>query len=300
MRVYFGLRSAIASALCACSLVTAAFGQVPGQPVPGQPVPGQPGYGAAPGTAPGGVPYTARVTAPGVQAPANPLQSAVDWAEMSLAACHQIRDYTFTFVKREQINGKLTDYEAMAMKIRQQPFSLYIYTLGPTQPKGQEVIYVEGRNNGKVLAHVTGFRHKLIGMIALDPSAPELLEGNRHGPTSAGMRNMLTSLLAGYGEAMKGGETAVRVIPGAKVDNRNCTCVEVTALQQLPNHSMKMTRIFYDDETRLPIRFEAYGWPTQAGGQLPLVEEYTYRDVRLNVGLTDADFDPNNPAYGFK
>lgn len=300
MRVFIGLRSAIAAALCVCSLATAAFGQAPGQ-IPAQPFPGQ--APAQPGFAPSGsrpIEHTARITAPGAQAPANPLQSAIDWAQMSLAVCNQIRDYTFTFVKREQINGKLTDYEAMTMKIRQQPFSVYIYTLGPKQPKGQEVIYVEGQNNNKVVVHVTGFRHKLIGMLSLDPNAPELLEGNRYGPTSAGMKNMLTTLLAAYHESMKGGECGVRIIPGAKVDNRNCTCVEVTSLQQLPNHPFQMSRMFYDDETRLPIRFELYGWPTQAGGQPPLVEEYTYRDVRVNVGLTNADFDPNNPAYGFK
>lgn len=292
MRVLLRLRSALAPMFCVCGLTTAALGQVPAQP------------GVAPlGAQPAGsrpIEHTARVTPPGAQAPANPLQAAVEWAQMSLAACEQVRDYTFTFVKREQINGKLTDFEAMSMKIRHHPFSLYIYTLGPAQPKGQEVIYVEGRNNGKVVAHVTGFRHKLIGAISLDPNAPELLEGNRHGPTSAGVKNMLTTLLAGYAEAMKGGECAVRVIPGAKVDGRQCTCVEVTSMQPLPNHPLQMTRIFYDDETRLPIRFEAYGWPTQAGQQPPLVEEYTYRDVKINVGLTDADFDINNPAYGFK
>lgn len=299
MHVLFRLRSAIAATLCVCGLATAAFGQIPGQPIPGQPIPGQPGLGAQPdGSRP--IEHTARITAPGAPQPGHPMQPALDWAQMSLNVCNQVRDYTFTFVKREEIKGKLTDYEAMSMKIRQQPFSLYIYTLGPTQPKGQEVIYVEGRNNGKVVAHVTGFRHKLVGAISLDPNAPELLEGNRHGPTSAGFKNLLTKLVTAYSDAMKEGEAAVRVIPGAKVDNRNCTCVEVSHPQQRPNHAMQMTRVFYDDETRLPIRFEAYGWPTQPGQQPPLIEEYTYRDVRINVGLTDADFDVNNPQYGFK
>ena len=30
-----------------------------------------------------------------------------------------------------------------------------------------------------------------------------------------------------------------------------------------------------------------------------LLEEYTYVDVQLNVGLIDADFDPDNPRYDF-
>ena len=32
----------------------------------------------------------------------------------------------------------------------------------------------------------------------------------------------------------------------------------------------------------------------------PLVEEYTYANLKFNLGFTDADFDVNNPQYGFK
>ncbi len=37
----------------------------------------------------------------------------------------------------------------------------------------------------------------------------------------------------------------------------------------------------------------------QPGGQPQLLEEYTYLNVKLNVGLTDADFDDKNPEYNF-
>ena len=30
-----------------------------------------------------------------------------------------------------------------------------------------------------------------------------------------------------------------------------------------------------------------------------LYERYEHRELRVNVGLDDADFDPNNPAYDF-
>jgi outer membrane lipoprotein-sorting protein len=43
----------------------------------------------------------------------------------------------------------------------------------------------------------------------------------------------------------------------------------------------------------LPIYVEIFDWQNE------LVERYGYRDLRLNPGLTDADFDPKNPAYGF-
>ena len=32
---------------------------------------------------------------------------------------------------------------------------------------------------------------------------------------------------------------------------------------------------------------------------MQLLEEYTYTNIKINVGLTDADFDTKNPNYKF-
>ena len=48
----------------------------------------------------------------------------------------------------------------------------------------------------------------------------------------------------------------------------------------------------------MPVRFASYDWPLP--GQTPkLMEEYTYIKLKLNVGLTDNDFNIANPAYNF-
>ena len=60
-----------------------------------------------------------------------------------------------------------------------------------------------------------------------------------------------------------------------------------------------MARIFVDDKLQLPLRYSAYDWPDEEGGDLLLLEEYTYTDVKLNVGLTDWDFDHRNEKYRF-
>ncbi len=49
----------------------------------------------------------------------------------------------------------------------------------------------------------------------------------------------------------------------------------------------------------LPIRFEAYDWPTRPLVEPELAEEYTYTDLKLNVGLKEVDFDVANAAYSF-
>jgi hypothetical protein len=235
-------------------------------------------------------------------APDHPLNQAVAIAERSLANAHAARDFAFTFVKRELVDNKLTEHESMFMKVRNNPFSVYVYTLGPKQDKGQEAIYVAGRYDDKIQVHVTGFRHKLIGTLSLAHDAPEIMEGNRYSMTSAGFVNMLTKISNLYRKESvePAADSVVQVIPGAKVDGRAATCVQVTHPVHRPSFVFQTTRMFYDDQTGLPIRWEAYDFPTQAGQAPPLCEEYTYRNVQLNVGLTDADFDVNNPQYGYK
>ena len=50
----------------------------------------------------------------------------------------------------------------------------------------------------------------------------------------------------------------------------------------------------------MPIRYAAYGFPPKEGEELPVIEEYTYLNLKLNVGLTDADFDHTNKQYAFQ
>ena len=97
----------------------------------------------------------------------HPLEPAL---QMAYAAINNIRnnikDYSCTMVKRERINGKLNDQEFMFLKVRHEPFSVYMYFLGPEKLRGQEAIYVEGKNNGNLLGHGVGIK-KIAGTVPL-------------------------------------------------------------------------------------------------------------------------------------
>jgi len=54
-----------------------------------------------------------------------------------------------------------------------------------------------------------------------------------------------------------------------------------------------------DKALNLPIRYESYDWPRKEGETPKLIEAYTYLNLQLNVGLTDADFDYTNPTYNY-
>ena len=60
-----------------------------------------------------------------------------------------------------------------------------------------------------------------------------------------------------------------------------------------------MTRLYIDKKTDFPIRVEQYGFPPRPGTKPPLLEEYTYSNIKVNSGLADLDFDIRNPKYNY-
>jgi hypothetical protein len=59
------------------------------------------------------------------------------------------------------------------------------------------------------------------------------------------------------------------------------------------------SRVHFVKSTKLPIHIENWGFPEKAKAQPVLLEEYTYTNLKPNVGLTDADFDRRNKQYSF-
>jgi len=277
---------------------TGASGQ---PPVPAtQPAPGGP---QAPGLVPsGGLPQgnANAGDAQVVAAATHPLDPALELAKRGLGNLRAtIQDYSCTVVKRERIDGKLNDHEYMFAKIRHQPFSVYLYFLAPDAVKGQEVIYVDGLNDGNMFAHAGSGVRAMVGTVSLKPQSMLAMQGNRYAITELGVENLARRLVEVAEHDRHFGECEVNFYPGAKVNGRVCTCVQVVHPVPRRNFRFHLARVFIDDEYTIPIRYEAYDWPQEAGGEPVLMEEYTYMNVKVNQGFTDADFDPRNASYKF-
>jgi len=230
----------------------------------------------------------------------HPLMPALRWAYDRADVVTKIHDYSATLSKRERVGGKLRDYEHAYVKIRHQPFSVYMYFLDPSELKGQEVIYIHGQNNGKIWAHSTGVKDRLVGTVSLAPDGVIAMHGQRYPITEIGIYNLVCRLVEVGQEDIKYGECDVQWIPGVKVDDRVCTCIQVTHPIPRRNFFFHIARIYIDQQLNLPIRYEGYTWPQKQGGQPELMEEYTYRNLKINNGFTDADFDIRNPNYRFR
>jgi hypothetical protein len=208
-----------------------------------------------------------------------------------------VRDYTCTFHKRERVDGELTAPYAMMLKARNQPLSLYFKFHRPN--KGREAIYVAGRNGGRVLAHDVGLGRILAGTMRLDPRGSMAMEGTRHPISEAGLGNLIDTVARHWNRELTPEESVVHIDPNMQIGVISCTMIESIHPAKKPEFLFHKVRLFIDREHGLPIRFEAYDWPKQPGAAPELMEEYTYMDLKLNVGLTELDFDPSNKAYAF-
>jgi hypothetical protein len=246
----------------------------------------------------------------GAEAPGeHPLRPLAKYAEERYRAIEgQVRDYTCTVVRREQIEGRLSEPEFLFMKLRHgrreqdgavSSFAVYLRFLSPPEIRDREVIFYEGRYDGKLIVRRGGFRMPYV-TVALDPHGELAMQGNRYPITEIGFKNLLKRLLEVGAEDMHHGECEVKYYAGAKVSGRVCTMVEITHPLPRPYFRYHLARIFIDDELQVPIRYAAYDWPEAKGGPPRLMEEYTYLDLKLNAGLTDADFDHRNENYNFR
>lgn len=217
-----------------------------------------------------------------------------DWIKSNL------KDYSATLVKRERIDGQWGEPEYAFVKVRTQPFSVYMYFLAPAKLKGQECMYVEGQNGGNMFAHASpGTIRGKFGTVQIAPTSAVAMQGQHYPITELGIANLTNRLIEVGENDKKYGECDVKFFQDAKVNGRVCTMIQVMHPVPRRNFLFHIARIYVDNEWNLPLRYEAYDWPTEAGGKPIPLEEYTYMNVQLNPGFTEADFDVNNPNYAF-
>ena len=239
----------------------------------------------------------------------HPLDEGIALAKRALLHSRSnYKDYTATLVKRERVDGEVGQQEFMYIKVRNRqvqngqvvtPMSVYLAFLSPATVKGREVIYVENRNNGYITAHEGGMKGRFLPTVNLNPAGRFAMQGQRYPITDIGLENLIVKLIERGETARQYPDVQAEFRREAKVKDRKCTVLQVTQPNKRPDLDFYIAQIFIDDELQIPIRYVAYDWPTTAGANPEVIEEYTYLDVKVNVGLTDEDFNPENPAYSF-
>ena len=236
----------------------------------------------------------------------HPLDPALDYAREGLERIRsEVRDYTATMTKQELISGRLVRHK-LFMKVRERkrdgdqivvPFSVYLKFLEPPSLKGREVIWVENRNDGKLVAHEGGFKNLL--RVNLPPTSMLAMLGNRYPITDIGIENLIAKLIK-RGELDKEiGPCEVEFKEDQPLGDHKCRVIQITHPEHEPRYDFFRATIYIDSQRQIPLRYTALVWPENEGDDPVLDEQYIYENVQLNAGLTDKDFDPDNENYNF-
>jgi outer membrane lipoprotein-sorting protein len=225
----------------------------------------------------------------------HPLRPAIQYAKACLEKIEALPGYEATFYKKEVVGTSVVSHQ-MKIKVRHNPFSVYL--LFQTPHEGREVIYVEGQNNGKLIAHEAGFL-SIAGSMELNPTDAIAMNENRYPITKAGIANTLKIMIKQWEDETKYGETEVKYYKDAKVGNVTCRVIESRHPEPRRQFNNHMVRLWIDSESGLPVRMQKYGFPKKPGTEPPILEDYTFLDLKTDIRLTDADFDRNNTKYSF-
>jgi len=200
----------------------------------------------------------------------------------------QVKDYTCLFYKKELVKDKYIEQRNIIMKHRK-PFSIYMkWTEG--DEKGTEVIYVQGRNDNKLKAHRGGILKWLT--LNLDPNGSVARKNNRHTVLDAHIGKIIDMCERNYKLAKLLNAGTFEPCEEKKIGGTPKSCINATFPDDRRFYGA-VSYIYIDKEYRFPVAVEIYGWNNE------LLEKYEYTDIKLNVGLTDKDFDPKNKEYEF-
>ncbi len=219
----------------------------------------------------------------------------------------QIPAYRATLCKRERVGDDLTQPTTLDVKVRHQPFAVYLKWL-EGKGVGKEVLYVDGENDGNMLVRLGGVKGRLIPAFKLDPAGALAMNESRYPITKVGILGLTESLITHREQELQN-QVYARAHQGADADcdGRRCA-VYVFEFDDRERSTDYRKSVQYLDRTwNVPLLVENYGWSDPgehlAGAALDeatLIEYYKYSNVVTEGTLNGDDFSPSNPEYRFR
>jgi outer membrane lipoprotein-sorting protein len=205
-------------------------------------------------------------------------------------AYHEVRDYRCTFYKQIYYQDEgLSSRDRILFKFRK-PFSVYMRWLNEPHA-GREVIYVAGKWEGKLWVHKGSFPDLTL---CLDPEFCQSVTASRHPVTEAGMGYAIELVRDNLARAAANPDHRVRVYDHGRQElyGEACRCFEAVMPPDKGYYSHR-AKICQSLRTGLLLRITIWDHDGR------MIEDYGFANLEANVGLSDQDFDPDNPAYDF-
>jgi hypothetical protein len=190
----------------------------------------------------------------------------------------EVKSYTSIMQKRERLNGKLHDTEVIAVLFREAPFSVCLRWQQGAR-LAERALYVEGENDGKMLALPAGRLLRLAGVVSREVEGPEARRSGRYTLKEFGLKHGMFRTLQSWQAARDHGALHIEYLGEQVVKeagDRRCHVLKRTRYQKPEDDGVTELTVCIDCETGL-----------QVGSILKcedgqLLAEYYFRDICLN------------------
>ncbi|HMC65911.1 MAG TPA: DUF1571 domain-containing protein [Gemmataceae bacterium] len=199
----------------------------------------------------------------------------------------EVKGYRVVLQKQELIKGRLEPTEVIDVKFHEKPHSVYFNWLEGAR-KAERALYVEGENDGKMLARPKGKLQRLaVGdVVARSLDDPDVRASGRYNLREFGMKKGTERTLAAWKAAEERDGLDVKYLGVKKVKeagNRECYALRETCKKPDP-----------DGVTERVIYIDIDNW-LQVGSVLKgedgkLIGAYYFRDIRLNAEFKPEEF----------
>lgn len=224
-----------------------------------------------------------------------PIDRLIQSLKRSLAEIEKHSGYTAVLEQQVQKNGRVLDPETIELKLRRSPFSVYLRW----QSDGQEVLFVEGMHDGKLLARPTRGIAALRGIWRLNPTSQHAMKGTRYPLTEVGIEKLNLMALDFYLTNNSVHEGAVCTEVPVIAEGRSAVCYQVSFANEEVSPLYATSHLTFDLETGLLKSVESHSWgPDSRPGML--LERYRYHRIVPHGGLRDHDFSVTNSEYKFQ
>lgn len=209
-------------------------------------------------------------------------------------AYDRIDDYTTVFLRRGIPAGEeeLCPQETILLKFRK-PLSIYMKWI-ENPKKGREVIYIKGWNKGLFRISLGSFPDLTLN---LDPEGASVKnESFGHTLLEAGIGHLVKVFAQNLRRGLENPHDACKVLDLGEslVHGEKVRCLEnLVPLEMSHKYYAPKAVLCISLSSDLPVQARIYN---QYG---ELKEEFGFMNTRVNIGLTDKDFDPKNPDYDF-
>lgn len=206
--------------------------------------------------------------------------------EAMRAAIGSLRDATYLLTRQERKNGTLLPYQEINVRLRRPEDILLTWVGGASV--GQRALYRKGQDGGLLKVDPGG----ILPTIEIDPTGSVAIRASRKPVWMASLVRLVGTILSENDKLLARDDlrAVYQDIGRADVAGQASLCWKVDLPKDRdPAQYAMNVEICVSQRNRLPTRFRA--WDLDAGS-LQKVEEYYIRDIVLNPGLRDADFDP--------